>query len=189
MNIMKYVKTPFTSEDAKQLRAGDEVLINGIILTGRDAAHKRLYDMILRGEDLPVDLNDKIIYYVGPAPTPPGREIGSAGPTTSGRMDAYSPTLLEKCGLRGMIGKGKRNSEVRKALCDYSGVYFSAIGGLAALLSEAVTAAKIILFDDLGAEAIYELEVKDFPAVVINDCFMGDAYIENCEKWRNNFLL
>jgi len=181
------ITTPFTAEAAKSLRAGDEVLINGTILTGRDAAHRRLYELHLRGEPLPVDLQDKIIYFVGPTPTPLGRAIGSAGPTTSGRMDLYSPTMLENYGLRGMIGKGKRNDTVKSAIREFSGVYFSAIGGLAALLSECVTDSKIILYEDLGPEAIYELEVKDFPVLVINDCFGGDAYEENRAKWRNKF--
>ena len=181
------ITTPFTKETALTLRSGDEVLISGTILTGRDAAHRRLYDLHQKGEKLPIELMDKIIYFVGPTPTPPGSAIGSAGPTTSGRMDLYSPTLLEHYGLRGMIGKGKRSDEVKNSLQKFGGVYFSAIGGLAAVLSECVTESKVILYEDLGPEAIYELKVKDFPAVVINDCHMGDAYIENQAKWCNKF--
>jgi fumarate hydratase subunit beta len=171
-----HVTTPLTKEAALSLRAGQQVLITGIILTGRDAAHKRLITSLDNGDELPVDLNGMIIYYVGPTPAPVGRPIGSAGPTTSGRMDAYAPRLIKEKGLRGMIGKGKRNSEVQSVCQSNSAIYFGAIGGLGALLGKCVEAAEIVAYEDLGPEAIYKLTVKDFPAVVINDCHGGDGY-------------
>ncbi len=171
-----HVSTPLTKEAAILLKAGQQVLISGIILTGRDAAHKRLINALDAGEKLPVDLNGMIIFYVGPTPAPIGRPIGSAGPTTSGRMDAYAPRLISESGLRGMIGKGIRNAEVKAACQNYNAVYFGAIGGLGALLGKCIEEAEIIAYDDLGAEAVYRLKVKDFPAVVINDCHGGDGY-------------
>lgn len=169
--------TPFTEAVARGLRAGEHVLISGTLLTGRDAAHRRLVDTLERGEPLPVTLRDAIIFYVGPAPAPPGRPLGAAGPTTSGRMDRYAPRLIAACGLRGMIGKGLRLPAVREACREYGAVYFGAIGGLGALLARCVLAAEIVAYPDLGPEAIYRLQVHDFPALVINDTVGGDAYL------------
>lgn len=171
-----HVNAPFTKETAQLLKAGQQVLISGVILTGRDAAHKRLISSLDAGEKLPVDFNDMIIFYVGPTPAPDGRPIGSAGPTTSGRMDAYAPRLIKEVGLRGMIGKGVRNAEVQLACQTHNAVYFGAIGGLGALLGKCVESAEVVAYEDLGPEAIYKLTVKDFPAVVINDCHGGDGY-------------
>lgn len=171
----KRITTPFTEEAAKGLKAGDTVLISGIIYTARDAAHKRLVELLDKGEKLPVDFKDQIIYYVGPTPPKPGRVMGSAGPTTSYRMDAYSPKLLD-LGLRGMVGKGYRNEEVVAAMKRNNAVYFAAIGGAAALIGKAVVASEIVAYEDLGAEAIRKLEVKDLPAVVVIDTYGNDLY-------------
>ena len=171
----KHITTPLTAEKTRELRAGDNVLISGVIYTGRDAAHKRLVELINEGKELPVDLKDQIIYYVGPAPAKPGQAIGSAGPTTSYRMDAYAPALLD-LGLKGMIGKGKRSMEVKEAVIRNKAVYFAAIGGAGAILSKAILKSEVIAFEDLGAEAILKLEVKDFPVIVVMDCEGNDLY-------------
>lgn len=173
--MIKTLTTPLTCEDAKALKAGDQVLLTGIIYTGRDAAHKRLVAMVEKGEDLPFDVKDQIIYYVGPTPAKPGHVFGSGGPTTSGRMDAYAPTMLS-LGLRGMIGKGYRNENVKKAMKDYQGVYFGAIGGAGAYIGQCVESCEVIAFEDLGPEAIRRLYVKDFPLTVIIDCEGNDLY-------------
>jgi len=162
------IETPLTLETAKSLRSGDAVLLSGTIYTARDAAHKRLIEALDRGEELPIPIRDAIIYYVGPTPERPGEVIGSAGPTTSYRMDAYAPRLIE-LGLRGMLGKGKRAPEVIAAMQEHGAVYFGAIGGAAALLSKCITACEIVCYEDLGAEAIRKLTVKDFPATVVID--------------------
>ena len=162
------IETPFTKEKAVALKSGDRVLISGTIYTARDAAHARLVEAITSGQDLPFDLNDAIVYYVGPTPAKPGQVIGSAGPTTSYRMDVYAPLLLEH-GLRGMLGKGKRSDAVIDAMKAHDGVYFGAIGGAAALLSKCIVASEIVCYEDLGAEAIHKLTVKDFPATVVID--------------------
>ena len=167
--------TPLTSEDTKQLQAGDTVLISGTIYTARDAAHKRLVELIEKGEELPFDLEGSIIYFVGPTPPKPGEPIGSAGPTTSYRMDNYSPTML-KYGSLGMIGKGKRNQEVKDACKKYGGIYFGATGGAGALLAKKIASAKIIAYEELGPEAVREITVEDFPVTVINDTFGNDLY-------------
>ena len=146
----KHITTPLTAEKTKELRAGDNVLISGVIYTGRDAAHKRLVELVQEGKELPVDLRDQIIYYVGPAPAKPGQAIGSAGPTTSYRMDAYAPTLLD-LGLKGMIGKGKRSDEVVASMMKNEAVYFGAIGGAGALLSKCIKKAEVVCYEDLGA--------------------------------------
>jgi len=159
------LKTPLTSEIAETLRAGDEVLLSGNIFTARDATHKRLVEAISRGEEVPLPLKDQIIYYTGPTPAPPGRPIGSCGPTTSSRMDSFAPTLLVK-GLRGMIGKGDRSREVVEAIKKFSAVYFIATGGAGALISQYVKEAELIAYSDLGPEAIYRLEVIEFPIIV-----------------------
>ena len=169
------IKTPLSREQARQLKAGDSCLISGVIYTARDAAHKRLCELAEQGKPLPVDMKDAVIYYVGPTPARPGEAIGSAGPTTSYRMDAYSPTLIA-LGETGMIGKGKRGPEVIAAMKEHGAVYFGAIGGCGALLSQCVKKAEIVAYEDLGAEAIRRLEVEDFPVVVIIDSEGNNLY-------------
>mgnify|MGYP005854495707 CR=1 FL=1 len=176
------LKTPFSEEDVRQLKAGDSVLLSGVIYTGRDAAHKRLYDLLQQGKELPVDLRGQVIYYVGPTPARPGKVIGSAGPTTSGRMDAYAPTLIAH-GLRGMIGKGLRNQAVTDAMKEHGAVYFGATGGAAALLARRITACEIVAYEDLGTEAIRKLVVEDFPVIVVNDAHGGDFYHEGVKAY------
>lgn len=171
----KHITTPLTAEKTRELRAGDNVLISGVIYTGRDAAHKRLVELINEGKELPVDLKDQIIYYVGPAPAKPGQAIGSAGPTTSYRMDAYAPALLD-LGLKGMIGKGKRSAEVVDSMKKNEAVYFGAIGGAGALLSKCIKKAEVVCYEDLGAEAIRRLVVEDLPATVIIDSLGNNLY-------------
>ncbi|MCK4672588.1 Fe-S-containing hydro-lyase [candidate division WOR-3 bacterium] len=177
------IKTPLSDEDVQNLKIGDSVLITGKIYTARDAAHKRLIDLIQKGEFLPFDIKGQIIYYVGPAPAKPGYVIGPAGPTTSGRCDPYTPALLS-LGLKGMIGKGTRSKEVREAMEKHKAVYFAATGGAAALISKNIKAVKIIAYEDLGPEAIRELEVEDFPVIVANDAHGGDLYEEGTKKYR-----
>lgn len=160
--------TPIDLEVAKSLKCGDRILLNGVIYTGRDAAHKRMIQALERGEELPFDLKDQIMYFVGPTPAPPGKVIGSAGPTTSGRMDLYSPSLISQ-GLRGMIGKGLRSQTVIEAMKKYGAVYLGAIGGAGALLAGCIIEAEVIAYPDLGPEAIHRLVVKDFPATVLID--------------------
>lgn len=169
MNSAKKVILPLTENDARKLKAGDRLLLNGVIWTARDAAHKRLVAMLDARETLPVDLNDQLVYFVGPCPAPPGRAIGSAGPTTSGRMDAYSPRLIRECGLRGMIGKGNRSQAVIDAMKEKGAVYLAATGGAGALIAQCIEKCDLIAFPELGPEAIYRLEVKDFPVVVAID--------------------
>jgi fumarate hydratase subunit beta len=169
--------TPLTDEDVMILKAGDVVFITGIIYTGRDAAHKRIFEALDKGEPLPFDIRGALIYYVGPAPAPPGRPIGSCGPTTSYRMDTYAPRL-HSLGLKGTIGKGKRNDEVKEAMKKYKAVYLAATGGAGALLSLRVQEAKVVAYEDLGPEAVMELKVKDFPLLVINDTFGGELYVK-----------
>lgn len=177
------ITTPLTKDKVKQLHAGDSCLISGVIYTARDAAHKRLCELVEAEKELPLDVKDSIIYFVGPTPAKPGEVIGSAGPTTSYRMDAYSPTLI-KLGLTGMIGKGKRGPEVVAAMQEHGAVYFGAIGGCGALLSKCIKKAEVIAYDDLGAEAIRKLEVEDFPAVVIIDSLGNNLY----HSGRANYL-
>ncbi len=172
-----HLTTPLTDEAVAQLRSGDVVFLSGTIYTARDAAHRRLSEALDRGEDLPFDLRGAVIYYVGPSPAPPGRPIGSAGPTTSYRMDSYAPRL-HALGLKATIGKGRRNPEVRDALKQHTAVYLGGTGGAGALLSQCITAAAVIAYDDLGPEAIRELTVKDFPLLVINDCVGGELYVQ-----------
>lgn len=169
------IDLPMNRELASSLRAGDEVLLNGVLLTGRDAAHKRLIALLDEGTPLPVELRDQVIYYVGPCPAPPGKPIGSAGPTTSGRMDAYTPRLLD-LGLVGMIGKGLRNQAVKEAMARNGAVYFGAIGGAAALMAQCVEHAEVLAFADLGTEAIHRLVVRDFPVFVVIDAHGNDLY-------------
>ena len=167
--MKKIMRTPFTIEDIRSLRAGDQLILSGTVYTGRDAAHKRLCGMLEKGETLPVDLAGQAIYFVGPCPAPPGRPIGSAGPTTSGRMDAYSPVLIKECGLRAMIGKGGRSQEVIDAMKEHGCVYLAATGGAGALIANSITRAEVVAFDDLGPEAIYKLELDSLPLVVAID--------------------
>ena len=172
-----HLTTPITDADVEKLKTGDVVFITGHIYTARDAAHKRLVETLDAGKSLPFDLKGALIYYVGPSPAPPGRPIGSAGPTTSYRMDTYAPRL-HSLGLKGSIGKGKRNDAVKAALAEYKAVYLGATGGAGALLSQRITDAKVIAYEDLGPEAIRELTVKDFPLLVINDCHGGELYVK-----------
>jgi len=181
--MSKQIKTPLTKEIVDTLTTGDRVFLSGVIYTGRDAAHKRLAEMIDKGETLPIDLKDQTIYYVGPCPAKPGQALGSAGPTTSGRMDAYAPLLMEN-GLRGMIGKGQRNKAVVDSMKKNCCVYFAAIGGAGALLAEAVKKAEVAAFPDLGPEAIYKLTVENFPVIVVIDNQGNDLYKIGKEKYR-----
>ena len=169
------ITTPLTRERARSLKAGDSCLISGVIYTARDAAHKRLCQLVEEGKPLPMELENSIIYFVGPTPAKPGQAIGSAGPTTAYRMDAYSPMLIER-GLTGMIGKGKRGAEVVAAMGEYGAVYFGAIGGCGALLGKCVKKAEIVAYEDLGAEAIRRLEVENFPAIVVIDSQGNNLY-------------
>lgn len=175
---MEYrIKEPFTSEKFKELKAGDTVLLTGTIYTARDAAHKRMIEMLEQGKSLPFDIKNSVIYYVGPTPSKPGNPIGAAGPTTSYRMDAYAPTLLD-LGETGMIGKGQRSQEVKAAVVRNGAIYFAAIGGAGALMAQRVEQAEVIAFDDLGAEAVRRLTVRDFPVTVVLDSQGGDLYQE-----------
>lgn len=173
--MSRKIHTPLTREEARTLRAGESCLLSGVIYTARDAAHKRLCERLDRGEELPMDIRDAVIYFVGPTPAKPGQAIGSAGPTTSYRMDAYSPKLI-RAGLTGMIGKGKRGDEVVATMKECGAVYFGAIGGCGALLSRCIRKAEVIAYDDLGAEAVRRLEVEDFPVVVVIDSEGNNLY-------------
>ncbi len=177
------VQVPMSREDARKLKAGDSVLLSGVIYTARDAAHKRLCELAAQGKELPLDVKDAVIYFVGPTPAKPGEVIGSAGPTTAYRMDAYSPTMIQ-LGLTGMIGKGKRNEAVVNAMKEFGAVYFGAIGGCGALLSRCIKKAEVIAYEDLGAEAIRRLEVENFPVVVIIDSEGNNLY----ETGRADYL-
>ena len=192
----RHIKAPFDREEVKTLKAGDYVYIDGIVYSARDAAHKRMYDAIMEsgcvdasGTELyekgivPIDLNGNVIYYLGPTPAKPGQVIGSAGPTTSSRMDKYAPLLMDQ-GLKGMIGKGKRSAEVREAIVRNGAVYFAAVGGAGALLSKAVKKAEVIAYDDLGTEAIRKLEVENLPAIVVIDSEGSYLYEDVAKKYR-----
>lgn len=183
---MRRIEVPMSLEVRDSLHAGDAVLLNGTIYTARDAAHKRLVEMIRKGEKLPFDLQDAVIYYVGPTPAKPGQIIGSAGPTTASRMDPYVPVLAAN-GMRGMIGKGRRNEEVKKAIRKYHMVYFAAVGGAGALLSHAVIRREMVAFEDLLSEAVTRLTVKDFPCFVAIDTEGNDIYdSDQCVSGRNS---
>ena len=182
--MTKKIQTPLTREDVRTLKAGDSCLITGVIYTARDAAHKRLCELLDKGQPLPVDMENAIIYFVGPTPAKPGQAIGSAGPTTSYRMDAYSPALIA-AGQTGMIGKGKRGPEVVAAMKEHGAVYFGAIGGCGALLSKCIKKAEIVAYEDLGAEAIRRLEVEDFPVVVIIDSEGNNLYETGRQEYLN----
>lgn len=179
----KYIKAPISDEDAKQLRAGDYVYLTGTIYTARDAAHKRMYETMESGGKLPIDLTGNIIYYMGPSPAREGKPIGSAGPTTSSRMDKYAPSFLDM-GLKGMVGKGKRSKAVKAAMVRNGAVYFAAVGGAGALLSRSIKNSKVIAYEDLGTEAVRELQVEDFPAIVVIDSEGNDLYETAIEQYR-----
>ena len=179
------LKPPLSDEDVGRLKIGDRVMISGVIYTGRDAAHKRLFDLLKEGKDLPIDIKGQIIYYVGPTPAKPGQIFGSAGPTTSYRMDAYSPSLIER-GLKGMIGKGMRSEVVKEVMRKHKAVYFAATGGAGALLAKRVRKAEVVAYEDLGPEAIRRLEVEDLPVIVVNDVRGNDLYIEGEKKYRTS---
>jgi len=177
------IKSPLDEGTLKNLRAGDQVFITGVIYVGRDAAHKRLVEALDQGKPLPFDIKGQTIYYMGPAPAKPGQPIGSAGPTTSGRMDAYSPRLLAE-GLKGMIGKGMRSPAVKDAIKKYGAVYLAAIGGAGVLISKSIKKSEVIAYEELGAEAVRRLDVENFPATVINDMYGGDLYEEGKAKYK-----
>ncbi len=177
------IETPVSDETIAELKAGDRVFITGYLYTGRDAAHKKLVDLVKEGKELPIDIKGQIIYYVGPTPARPGKPIGSAGPTTSYRMDSYAPTL-HSLGLKGTIGKGSRSQEVKDALKKHKAVYLAAVGGAGALISKSIEGSEVIAYQELGPEAIRRVKVKDFPCIVINDMFGGDLYEEGKKKYR-----
>lgn len=179
----QYIQAPMSKEDARKLKAGDYVYISGTIYTARDAAHKRMYEALERGENLPLEMTGNIIYYMGPSPAREGRPIGSAGPTTASRMDKYAPALLDM-GLIGMIGKGKRTDTVKEAIVRNGAVYFAAVGGAGALLSKSITQSEVIAYDDLGTEAIRRLEVENFPVIVVIDSNGHNLYETAIEEYR-----
>lgn len=180
---VKQVSLPLAKEQLVDLRTGDSVEITGTLFTGRDAAHKRMFETIEKGEALPFDIQGQTIYYVGPTPAMPGQVIGSAGPTTSGRMDKYAPKLIEM-GLKGMIGKGRRQPAVKEAIVKHQAVYFAAVGGAAALIARSIKKSEVVAYEDLGPEAIYRLEVERFPAIVINDIHGSDLYDEGQNQYQ-----
>ncbi|MEE8470992.1 MAG: Fe-S-containing hydro-lyase [Dehalococcoidia bacterium] len=180
---MQRITSPISADVSEKLTAGDQVLISGVMFVGRDVAHKRMIEALDSGGKLPFDIEGQTIYYMGPSPTKPGHVIGSAGPTTSGRMDAYTPRLLA-AGLRAMIGKGLRSDAVKQAIRDHKAVYFAAVGGAAALIARTIIKSETIAYEDLGPEAILRLEVKDFPVVVVNDSQGGDLYQEGKAKYQ-----
>jgi len=180
--MQKNITSPIDDSTIESLHAGDQVLISGVMYVGRDAAHKRLVETLDKGGEMPFDVKGQTIYYMGPSPTKPGHVIGSAGPTTSGRMDAYTPRMLQ-AGLKAMIGKGLRSPDVKEAIKKHKAVYFAATGGAAALIARSITKSETIAYEELGPEAVLRLEVKDFPAVVINDCHGGDLYQEGKAKY------
>ena len=169
------IKAPFSDEDMEKLVCGDIIKLSGVIYTGRDAAHKRMWEALEKGEELPIEMKNNIIYYMGPSPAREGRPIGSAGPTTASRMDKYAPKLLD-LGLKGMIGKGKRSEQVKEAIVRNGSVYFAAVGGAGAILSKAIKKSEVIAYDDLGTEAIRKLYVEDFPAIVVIDSQGNNLY-------------
>ena len=177
----KHIQAPLVEEEIKNLKSGEYVYITGTIYTARDAAHKRMFESINKGEEIPMELKNNVIYYMGPSPAREGRPIGSAGPTTASRMDKYAPTLLN-LGLKGMIGKGKRSEEVKEAIIKNGCVYFAAVGGAGALLSKSIKKSEVIAYDDLGTEAIRKLEVENFPAIVVIDKDGNNLYDMVLEK-------
>lgn len=180
----RYIKAPISKEDARSLKSGDYVYLTGIIYTARDAAHKRMQETLDRGESLPFEINGNMIYYMGPSPAREGRPIGSAGPTTASRMDKYTPALLDM-GMGGMIGKGKRSQAVIDAVIRNDAVYFAAVGGAGALLSQRIIACEVVAYEDLGTEAVRKLEVKDFPVIVVIDSDGNNLYETAAKEWSN----
>ena len=180
--MQKKVTLPLTDEALRDLKAGDNVLFTGVMYVGRDSAHKRMVEALDKGKDLPFDVRGQTIYFMGPSPAKPGQVIGAAGPTTSGRMDAYSPRLMAE-GLKGMVGKGLRSQEVKEAIKKHKAVYFAAIGGAGALISKAIRKSDTVAYEELGAEALLRLEVENFPAIVVNDAHGGDLYQEGRERY------
>jgi fumarate hydratase subunit beta len=181
--MAKRITLPLTDEILKELKAGDNLLLNGVIYVGRDAAHKRMVEALDQGKPLPFDIKGATVYYMGPSPARPGRVIGSAGPTTSGRMDAYAPRLMAQ-GLKGMIGKGLRSQAVRDAMVKYRAVYLGAIGGAGALISKSIKKAEVVAYEELGAEALRRLEVENFPVTVVDDIYGGDLYEQGKAKYQ-----
>jgi fumarate hydratase subunit beta len=179
----KKITTPLKDSDVENLRSGDNVTITGYIYTGRDAAHKKMVELLQKGEKLPFDPHGQLIYFVGPTPAKPGQVIGSAGPTTSGRMNKYSPVMIA-AGLKGMIGKGEMGTEVAEALKKHKGVYLVATGGAAALIAKRITESELVAYEELGPEAVRRLKVVDFPAIVAQDCYGGNIYIEGVKKYE-----
>ena len=179
----KYIELPLKDSVIKELKAGDYVYLSGIIYTARDAAHKRMYESLCVNEKIPMELTNNIIYYMGPSPARDGHAIGSAGPTTSSRMDRYAPLLME-CGLKGMIGKGKRSKEVIDSIIKNRAVYFAAVGGAGAILSKAIKKSEVIAYDDLGTEAIRKLEIENFPVVVVIDSYGNNLYEMVIDEYR-----
>lgn len=183
----KYITVPAETDELKNLRSGDYVYLTGIIYTARDAAHKRLYETAVQGKELPIDLKNQIVYYLGPTPAREGQVIGSAGPTTSSRMDKYTPLMLS-LGLKGMIGKGKRSQEVIKSIQENDAVYFAAVGGAGALLSKCIKKAEVVAYEDLGTEAIRKLKVEELPVIVVVDSLGNNLYETAVEDFKVNFL-
>ena len=183
--MKKIIQVPLTKEDTEQLKAGDYVYLTGTIYTARDAAHKRMYESMKKGETLPIKLEGNVIYYLGPSPAREGQVIGSAGPTTSSRMDKYTPDMLD-AGLKGMVGKGKRSPEVIEAMKRNHAVYFAAVGGAGALLAQCIKEAEVVAYDDLGTEAIRKLRIEELPAIVVIDKEGNNLYETATEKWRKN---
>ncbi|TET26505.1 MAG: Fe-S-containing hydro-lyase [Dehalococcoidia bacterium] len=180
--MAKRISLPLTDETLKELKAGDDILLNGVIYVARDAAHKRLVEALEGGKPLPFDIKGQVVYFMGPSPAKPGEVIGSAGPTTSGRMDAYSPRLIAE-GLKGMIGKGMRSAAVKEAMQKFGAVYLAVVGGAGALIAKKIKKSEVIAYEELGAEAVRRLEVEDFPVTVVNDIYGGDLYQEGKAKY------
>ncbi len=181
--MAKKVALPLTDETLKDLKTGDNILLTGVIYVARDAAHKRIAAALDQGKPLPFDIRGQTIYFMGPSPAKPGQPIGAAGPTTSGRMDAYSPRLIAE-GLKGMIGKGMRSPAVKDAMKEYKAVYLAAIGGAGALIARSIKKSEVVAYEELGAEAIRRLEIADFPVTVVNDIYGGDLYQEGKARYR-----
>lgn len=183
--MVKKINLPLTDETSRDLKAGDNLLLTGVMYVARDAAHKRMIEALDQGKPLPFDIKGATVYFMGPSPAKPGQPIGSAGPTTSGRMDSYSPRLIAE-GLKGMIGKGMRSQAVKDAMKKYKAVYLAAVGGAGALISKSIKKSEVVAYEELGAEAVLRLEVKDFPATVINDVYGGDLYEEGKAKYHRS---
>jgi fumarate hydratase subunit beta len=181
--MVKKVRLPLTDQTISELKSGDNILLSGVMYVARDAAHKRMVEALERGDPLPFDIRGQTMYFMGPSPARPGQPIGSAGPTTSGRMDSYSPRLIAE-GLKGMIGKGMRSQAVKDAMKKYKAIYMAAIGGAGALISKSIKRSEVIAYEELGAEAVRCLEVENFPATVINDIYGGDLYEQGKAKYR-----